>query len=496
MRKDRRLGGVEKRTNRRTAEAEKTMVKVVSGQDLIDAGMLQGKWFRPALDAANKVVSENGSMDEAMAAARTFQPGPTLALRTSGDIEIYSNIRAENSFEQDNVEKVNATMRELVRTPVIRAAAIMPDACPAGPVGTIPVGGVVASEGIHPGMHSADICCSMAISIFPSVDPKSLLDAVHAVTHFGPGGRPRGAQIKPSEATLSAFQQNPYLKDGAFSAGIEHFGTQGDGNHFAYVGTMKSTGETALVTHHGSRAPGARLYDRGMKVANRFREQISPETLRDNAWIPSDTEEAELYWAALQTVRQWTKENHYVIHDMAAENLSAKVADRFWNEHNFVFRKSDGLFYHGKGATPAFDKWAADATDLTIIPLNMAEPILIVRGSNAAHGLGFSPHGAGRNFSRSAHLRRLAEEYGADSRGLSPNNIADILAKEAAGIDARFFSGFADISELPGAYKSAANVRAQIEQYGLAEVVDEVIPYGNIMAGDWQKNAPWRKKRR
>jgi RNA-splicing ligase RtcB len=431
------------------------MIEVVSGQDLINAGMPQGKWFRPALDAANQVLSEGGSMDAALAAARAFQPGPTLALRTESDIDIYSNIRAENAFEQDNVEKVNATMRELVRTPVVRAAAIMPDACPAGPVGTIPVGGVVASEAIHPGMHSADICCSMAISVFPGVDPKALLDAVHAVTHFGPGGRPRGAQIKPSEAVLSAFQQNPFLRDGALSAGIEHFGTQGDGNHFAYVGTMKSTGETALVTHHGSRAR-----------------------------------------AALQAVRQWTKENHAIIHDMAAEKLSAKIADRFWNEHNFVFRKSDGLFYHGKGATPAFAAWAEDATDLTIIPLNMAEPILIVRGSNAAHGLGFSPHGAGRNFSRSAHMRRLAEEYGADARGLSPNNIADILAKETTGLDVRFFSGFPDISELPGAYKSATNVRAQIAHYGLAEVVDEVLPYGSIMAGDWQKNAPWRKKRR
>jgi hypothetical protein len=66
-------------------------------------------------------------------------------------------------------------------------------------------------------MHSADICCSMAISIFPGTDPKSLLDAVHAVTHFGPGGRPRGAQFKPSSATLSAFEQNPYLRDGALS---------------------------------------------------------------------------------------------------------------------------------------------------------------------------------------------------------------------------------------------------------------------------------------
>ncbi len=35
-----------------------------------------------------------------------------------------------------------------------------------------------------------------------------------------------------------------------------------------------------LVTHHGSRAPGAALYDKGMKVANRFRQDISPETLR------------------------------------------------------------------------------------------------------------------------------------------------------------------------------------------------------------------------
>lgn len=471
------------------------MTEVMSGQDLIDAGMSQGKWFRDALEAANRVLSGGGSTADALAVARSYQPGPTLSLKAPNDVLIHMNIRAEDALEQDNIEKVSATMRELARTPVVRAAAIMPDACPSGPVGTIPVGGVVASEAIHPGMHSADICCSMAISIFPGVEPKALLDAVHAVTHFGPGGRPRGAQIKPSDATVSAFQANPLLKE-ILSVGIDHFATQGDGNHFAYVGQMKSTGETALVTHHGSRAPGARLYDRGMKIANRFREQLSPETHRENAWIPAESAEGEMYWSALQTIRQWTKENHYAIHDMTAEKLAARVSDRFWNEHNFVFRKSDGLFYHGKGATPAFDNWAEDATDLTIIPLNMAEPILIVRGSNAAHGLGFSPHGAGRNFSRSAHLRRLGEEFGADSRGLSPNNIADVMARETSGLDARFFSDVPDISELPSAYKSAANVRSQIEHYGLAEIVDEVIPYGSIMAGDWQKNAPWRKKRR
>jgi RNA-splicing ligase RtcB len=121
---------------------------------------------------------------------------------------------------------------------------------------------------------------------------------------------------------------------------------------------------------------------------------------------------------------------------------------------------------------------------LTLIPLNMAEPVLIVRGRNAAHGLGFSPHGAGRNFSRSQHKRMQGGRTD-----------AEIFAAETVGIDARFFSGVTDISELPSAYKSAAAVRRQIESFGLAEVVDEVVPFGSIMAGDWEANAPWRRKR-
>jgi tRNA-splicing ligase RtcB (3'-phosphate/5'-hydroxy nucleic acid ligase) len=37
-------------------------------------------------------------------------------------------------------------------------------------------------------------------------------------------------------------------------------------------------------------------------------------------------------------------------------------------------------------------------------------------------------------------------------------------------------------------------VRAQMAQFGLAEVVDEIHPYGCIMAGDWERDAPWRNK--
>ncbi|MFC6268466.1 hypothetical protein [Frigoriflavimonas asaccharolytica] len=52
------------------------------------------------------------------------------------------------------------------------------------------------------------------------------------------------------------------------------------------------------------------------------------------------------------------------------------------------------------------------------------------------------------------------------------------------------------ISEFASAYKSAKNVRAQIEEFGLCEVIDEVMPYGCIMAGDVQKNEPWKNKKK
>ncbi len=70
----------------------------------------------------------------------------------------------------------------------------------------------------------------------------------------------------------------------------------------------------------------------------------------------------------------------------------------------------------------------------------------------------------------------------------------DAFLEETNGIDARFYMGIPDASELPSAYKNATAVKSQISEYGLADIVDEVLPYGCIMAGDWEKEAPWRKR--
>ena len=103
----------------------------------------------------------------------------------------------------------------------------------------------------------------------------------------------------------------------------------------------------------------------------------------------------------------------------------------------------------------------------------MAEPVLIVKGSDAPHALGFSPHGAGRNWSRTEHMRRLGD-----------TTPGEALAKETSGLDVRFFAGKVDASELPSSYKPAAAVEAQIASFGLAEIVDRIDPYGSIMAGE------------
>jgi tRNA-splicing ligase RtcB len=457
-----------------------------TGNTLREWGYQPGPWFRGAIDAAEAARVSGATDDELRALVSMHAPPPAIPLRAAGELAYHLNIRPEGEGEAENIAAVAKHMDELMRVPTVVAGAVMPDACPSESTpGTIPVGGVLAAnDAIHPGWHSADICCSMALTVFPKdTDATALLDAGMKLSHFGGGGRPRGEQWHPSTALMERFEANPFLKP-HLSAAIEHFGTQGDGNHFFYVGRLASTGDIGLVTHHGSRKPGAMLYRAGIAAADNYRRQISPETGRHNSWIPASSRDGETYWEALQIVRTWTKENHYIIHDLITSHLNLVRLSRFWNEHNFVFRKSDGLFYHAKGATPAYGGYADDDCGLTLVPLNMAEPILITRGKDAENGLGFAPHGAGRNFSRGAYMRQNA--------GKTPEQM---VAEQTAGIDARFFCGVPDASELPGAYKNAATVRRQIDEYGLAEVVDTVEPIGCIMAGDWQRDAPWRKKK-
>jgi RNA-splicing ligase RtcB len=265
----------------------------ITGHDLKALGFRQGKWMKTAIAHINEHQLEGESMTTYL---EQFKSPDPIDLHQK-PVEFSINIKAENDLEKDNVSKVINSMQTLMKTPTLVSGAIMPDACPTGPDGTIPVGGVaVAKNAIHPGMHSADICCSVMLTDFGKTDPKTILDAAHANTHFGPGGRDRDAQFRFPKELLEAFESNHLLNDGnMLQIARSHLGTQGDGNHFLFVGTSKKTGNTMMVTHHGSRGPGARLYSKGMKIAERFRQELSPDTKKQNAWIPFETEEGQTY---------------------------------------------------------------------------------------------------------------------------------------------------------------------------------------------------------
>ena len=431
--------------------------------------------------------------------AREFGPPPPKFSMREKPLRCAEAIRAKSAEEKVNLEKVRKTMAGMLKCPVVTQGAIMPDACPTGPQG-VPVGGaIVVENAIIPSAHSADVCCSMFATFYePRSEIGQELDALTTSTRFGMGGR-HFDDLVPHPVLEEEVWENFFLK-GLYDRARIHIADQGDGNHFAYIGEIEVTDELvsrfrkagyahfgdfrgklrALVTHHGSRSLGSHVYKRGLHAAVKQTAQGGSHIPESAAWLDANSELGKEYWEALQYVARWTRANHESIHERFLERIQAERVASFGNEHNFVWKRGD-FFYHGKGATPAWkDKGGRPL--LGLVPLNMAEPILIVLGRDNKEFLSFAPHGAGRNLSRTA-LRK--KHRSADQR-------KSLIEHHTRNIEVRWFAGEPDLSETPIAYKDAAEIRAQIKEFGLAEIIGEIQPLGCIMAG-MSKLPPWKR---
>ena len=487
----------------------------IKARDLIAAGWHEGRRLGPALRRARDL--ETSGLDRGQVLVQLEAEFPKqliVALPRHEPAPLAEAIAAETPEEASNLDLARARMTELLHVPVVQRGVIMPDACPSGASrATIPVGGAIAVENaIIPGAHSADICCSMFASFFPANHPVGeTMDHLLKTTHFGPGGRPRGQQWA-SAVLDEPVWDNPFLI-GLRSRAQDFLGTQGDGNHFAYIGRITFTeGQRAaleaagyteladwivrrdgefnvLVTHHGSRGLGADLYKRGQVAARQWCAENAKDIPDAAVWLAADSPEGRSYWDALQYIGRWTKENHALIHAALLRRLGQRALVQIGNEHNFVWKRGD-TFLHGKGATPAW-RDPEGRPLLGLIPLNMAREILLVLGGDNPAYLSFCPHGAGRNLSRTAMLKPYKDAEGE----LDPLRVQQVLAEATAGLDIRWFGGAPDLSESPLAYKDATKVKAQIARFGLATVVGEIQPQGCIMAGE-APEPPWIRARR
>jgi tRNA-splicing ligase RtcB len=430
---------------------------------------------------------------------REFGPPPPRFIMREKPLQCTEALKANTKEEKENREKVRKTMAGMLKCPVVEQGTIMPDACPTGPQ-AVPVGGAIAARNaIIPEAHSADICCSMFATFYKArTDVSEELDALITATRFGMGGRHFDDRVHHPVLDEEVWE-NPFLK-GLFDRARIHIADQGDGNHFAFIGEIEVTAELAsrlrksgylhfgdfrgkvraLVTHHGSRSLGMHVYKKGLNAAIKHTAKVGNHVPDSAAWLDANSQEGKDYWDALQYLSRWTRANHESIHTRFLERIQSEAITSFGNEHNFVWKRGD-LFYHGKGATPAWkDKGGRPL--LGLIPLNMAEPILIVLGKNNENYLSFAPHGAGRNLSRTA-LRK--QHRSADHR-------KNLIDHHTRSIDVRWFVGEPDFTETPIAYKNADEIKKQIKEFQLADIIGEILPLGCIMAGQ-SKLFPWKR---
>lgn len=487
---------------------------LLTQSDLLLAGWQDGPQIEALLDAV-RVMEQRGIRDAlyALKKLRRDFPPPDLRLRLREKAApLTEAIAASCALDAQNIGAVRRQMNELLRVPVVLSGAVMPDACPAGNApAAIPVGGIIAVDrAILPSAHSEDVCCSMYASFFRSDrSTREIMDVLQSCTRFGAGGRPIAEWVK-HPVLDEAVWENPFLQ-GLERHAAMHLADQGDGNHFAWLGEILFSNEQlacltksgyvelaqslgrgkqawkVLVTHHGSRGLGAHVYKRGQKAAEKYTTKIAQGIPEAGYWLDAESEEGRAYWEALQYVGRWTSANHQCIHEALAAKLGGEIVASVGNAHNFVWREGD-TFYHAKGATPAgLDGMGRPR--LGLIPLNMSAPILLVMGRNSHEFLGFAPHGAGRNVSRRALVKPFRNKDGS----LDEPQISAMVAEQTRGLDVRWWHGKADLSETPMAYKSAVQIRQQLRDFALAEIVAEIQPLGCIMAGDAGPR-PWAKE--
>jgi tRNA-splicing ligase RtcB len=326
----------------------------------------------------------------------------------------------------------------------------------------LPVGGVLATRGaVIPYAVGVDIACRMKLTIFDL--PSSLLDtdrqtfksSLSRCTRFGVGQEWSESERMEHPVMDMDWHFHPVVSSQKRKAAGQ-LGTSGSGNHFAEFGDVG--GKIALMTHSGSRGPGAAIANHFSKLAKELHPEL-PKELENLAWLDMNTQEGQDYWKAMQLMGEFASANHLQIHQRITNDLThffGQVAsETIENHHNFAWEEEyngETLIVHRKGATPAQEGV------MGIIPGSMATPGFIVRGKgNGIESLNSASHGAGRRLSRTKAKKAGTWD---DLNAILKTSEVELLS---AGLD-----------ESPWAYKDIHQVMEQ--QTSLVDVLGMFTP--------------------
>jgi tRNA-splicing ligase RtcB len=357
-------------------------------------------------------------------------------------------------------------MHNSMRLPSAVRGALMPDAH----LGYgLPIGGVLATDNtVVPYAVGVDIACRMKLTVL-DIDPKTLRGSrdryektLLRETAFGTGSvLDRRDRLDHDVLDAQRWAQLQLLR-GLREKAAAQLGTSGSGNHFVEFGELtldhadlglEPGRYLALMSHSGSRGPGAMVANHFSKRARELHPDLPPQ-LANLAWLDLDSDDGREYWYAMNLMGEFASASHWVIHERVRAALKATVLASVENHHNFAWlEEHDGreLVVHRKGATPA------GAGVLGVIPGSMASPAFVVRGLGSEASLRSASHGAGRVMSRTQAKQQFTW------KDVRPQLEAAGVTLLAAGID-----------ENPGVYKDIHAVMAR--QADLVEVVARFDP--------------------
>lgn len=223
-------------------------------------------------------------------------------------------------------------------------------------------------------------------------------------------------------------------------------GSLGSGNHFIEV-SVDETDAVWLFLHSGSRGVGNRIAKHHIDVAQRLAKQYWIELPhRDLAYLVEGTPEFTRYIRELRWAQRFALLNREEMMDRVADQLGrflgtpVEELERINCHHNFTESEmhfGKRVWVSRKGAIQA------DAGRPGLIPGSMGTASYVVEGLGNPLSLNSSPHGAGREHSRSAARRAFTHEQ---------------LREAMRGIEFRDTDAFID--EIPQAYKPIDRVMA------------------------------------
>lgn len=391
-----------------------------------------------------------------------------------------------HNFAVSNYDEIDDELTFLIKNSIYNESniAIMPDAHRGKAHASV---GFTATytDKIIPNTVGVDIACR--VSLF-RIDGEINLDILDKAIHEHV---PSGNSIRQNEPIES--QQFPYeelrcwdgIKDGE-ERYRKSMGTLGSGNH--YIAIEGNDENKYLAIHCGSRNFGLRvanyyqelaiaardarkkeIYDRYEQMITEKREkgyfnaiqqlieirktEIAAEPIDDLCYI--EGQDMEDYLHDMDMLRKWSYLNHYTIASFIAMVTGWSYPEEISSIHNYVDTEHKII---RKGAIAAYEG------ELGIIPLNMRDGSLIVRGKGNEKYLYSAPHGAGRIMSRAEAKRNIdMVEYEKSMQGIYSTSIKN-----------------STIDEAPMAYKPSEEIIKAIEP--TVDIIEHIYPIYNYKA--------------